>query len=87
MAALLAERLRLVDARASGRGGGGGTILVGDRPSTDGLMARRLEVPFALVLSGVTAEEEIPRDDPPEYVVADLATLVAERLGAAQESA
>ena len=50
-------------------------------------MARRLEVPFALVLSGVTGEEDIPRDDPPDYVVADLATLVAERLGAAQESA
>ena len=92
MAALLAERLGLVDGRGGagggGRGGGGGgTILVGDRPSTDGLMARRLEVPFALVLSGVTGEEEVPLDDPPEYVVADLATLVAERLGAAQESA
>ncbi|MEA2828557.1 MAG: hypothetical protein QOG43_2996 [Actinomycetota bacterium] len=93
MAALLAERLRLADERGSGGGGagagggGGDTILVGDRPSTDGLMARRLEVPFALVLSGVTGEEAIPRDDPPEYVVADLATLVAERLGVTQESA
>ena len=59
MAELLAERLRLVDERGSS---GGDTILVGDRPSTDGLMARRLEVPFALVLSGVTAEE--PRRRP-----------------------
>jgi 4-nitrophenyl phosphatase len=82
MAALLAERLRQVDERGSV---GGDTILVGDRPSTDGLMARRLKVPFALVMSGVTAEE--PVDDPPEYVVADLATLVAQLLGAAQESA
>jgi HAD superfamily hydrolase (TIGR01450 family) len=87
MAKLLAERLELVDGRGGGRGSGDDTILVGDRPSTDGLMARRLEVPFALVLSGVTAEEAIPRDDPPDYVVADLSTLVAERLGAAQESA
>ena len=90
MAALLAERLRLVDQRGRDGDGGGvgvaeGTILVGDRPSTDGLMARRLGVPFALVLSGVTGEE--PVDDPPEHVVADLATLVAELVGQVQESA
>ena len=83
MATLLAERLRTVDGREGSSGGD--TILVGDRPSTDGLMARRLGVPFALVLSGVTSEE--PVDDPPEYVVADLATFVAEQLGQAQESA
>jgi len=83
MAELLAERLKLVDERGSD--GGGDTVLVGDRPSTDGLMARRLGVPFALVMSGVTAEE--PVDDPPEYVAVDLATLVAEQLGQAQESA
>ena len=29
-------------------------VVVGDRPATDGLLARRLGVPFALVLSGVT---------------------------------
>lgn len=29
-------------------------MVVGDRPSTDGLLARRLGVPFALVRSGVT---------------------------------
>ncbi|MEA2900827.1 MAG: hypothetical protein QOH36_714 [Actinomycetota bacterium] len=85
MAELLAERLKLVDERGGSGGGGGDTILVGDRPSTDGLMARRLGVPFALVMSGVTAEE--PVDDPPEFVVADLATLVAEQLGQDQESA
>ncbi len=65
--------------------GAGGAILVGDRPSTDGLMARRLGLPFALVLSGVTAEEEIDADDPPELVVPDLATLVEQQLSA-QES-
>jgi 4-nitrophenyl phosphatase len=63
-----------------------GAILVGDRPSTDGLMARRLGLPFALVLSGVTAEEDVDPDDPPEHLVPDLATLVEQEL-AAQESA
>src|SRR6185437_5895486 len=29
-------------------------VVVGDRPATDGLLARRLRAPFALVLSGVT---------------------------------
>jgi HAD superfamily hydrolase (TIGR01450 family) len=77
MATLLAERLG---------GEGEGTILVGDRPSTDGLMARRLGLPFALVLSGVTSEEEVSADDPPEHVVPDLATLVEQELGV-QESA
>jgi len=81
MAALLAERL------GEERGAGAGSILVGDRPSTDGLMARRLELPFALVLSGVTGEEGVSLDDPPEFVVADLATLVRQQLGADQESA
>ena len=76
MADLLAARLEGPD-----RGGGGqGSILVGDRPSTDGLMARRLGLPFALVLSGVTAEEAVPEDDPPDYVMPDLATLVAQLL-------
>ena len=30
------------------------TMMVGDRPSTDGALARQLGIPFALVLSGVT---------------------------------
>ena len=77
MAALLAARLE-----GPSRGGEGeGSILVGDRPSTDGLMARRLGLPFALVLSGVTAEEAVPTDDPPDHVVPDLATLVEQQLG------
>lgn len=54
------------------------TMLVGDRPSTDGLMARRLSVPFVLVLSGVTSEDDA-RDDSAGAVrvVADLASWVA----------
>jgi hypothetical protein len=42
------------------------------------------------VLSGVTEEEVVPQDDPPDFVVADLATLVKEHLADAadgQESA
>ncbi len=84
MATLLAERLA---AEGDEEDDGAQSILVGDRPSTDGLMARRLGLPFALVLSGVTGEEEVSLDDPPEFVVADLATLVARQLGTAQESA
>jgi HAD superfamily hydrolase (TIGR01450 family) len=83
MADLLADRLKRLDPD----GTGAGAILVGDRPSTDGLMARRLGLPFALVLSGVTAEEAVPTDDPPDHVTADLATLVAQELEPVQESA
>ena len=66
MADLLATRLESND----------DTVLIGDRPSTDGLMAERLGVPFLLVLSGVTAEEEVSRDAPPAAVAANLAALV-----------
>lgn len=51
-------------------------IMVGDRPSTDGLFAQRLGIPFALVLSGVTPAEAPPTEPTPAYVVADLAALV-----------
>jgi 4-nitrophenyl phosphatase len=56
------------------------TILVGDRPSTDGKMARRLGVPFYLVLSGVTAQDDLSDEDDvtPDAVIADLAELVAD---------
>jgi 4-nitrophenyl phosphatase len=47
-------------------------IMVGDRPSTDGLFAERLGIPFALVLSGVTKEPTGAR------VAKDLADLVAQ---------
>jgi ribonucleotide monophosphatase NagD (HAD superfamily) len=56
-------------------------ILVGDRPSTDGAMAARLGVTFALVMSGVTTEDEIPDDPAPDHVAPDLAHLVDELLG------
>jgi 4-nitrophenyl phosphatase len=53
-------------------------VVVGDRPSTDGALARALEWPFALVLSGVAGspgEEPVP-DPPPPFLGADFATLV-----------
>ena len=65
MAALIAERVGPVE------------VLVGDRPSTDGLMARRLGARFALVLSGVTAVATEDITPMPDEVAADLAGLVA----------
>ena len=55
-------------------------ILVGDRPSTDGAMARRLGVKFALVMTGVSDRDDIPDDPPPDHVADDLPTLVEELL-------
>lgn len=51
-------------------------IVVGDRPSTDGLLARRLEVPFGLVRSGVTRDGREPMVVEPDEEAADLAGLV-----------
>lgn len=56
-------------------------LAIGDRPSTDGLLARRLEVPFVLALSGVTGEDHLPVEPEPDRVVADLATLVDQEYG------
>ena len=57
-------------------------IMVGDRPSTDGLLAARLGWPFAMVLSGIGGHdpaEGVP-DPAPAWVAADLADFVG-RLG------
>jgi HAD superfamily hydrolase (TIGR01450 family) len=56
-----------------------GAVLVGDRPSTDGLMARRLGLSFALVLSGVTGEAPTG-DATADMVAPDLARLVEREL-------
>jgi HAD superfamily hydrolase (TIGR01450 family) len=56
------------------------TVAVGDRPSTDGLLARALGVQFALVLSGVTGPED-PVDPPADAVAADLLELVRSSIG------
>lgn len=60
--------------------GDGPHVVVGDRPSTDGLFAVTLGAPFALVLSGVTTEADLPVVPEPEWVSTSLRTLVAERL-------
>jgi len=56
-------------------------IMVGDRPDTDGRMARALGYRFGLVLSGVTGLGDLPVDPPPDLVAADLGALVAGALG------
>jgi len=51
--------------------------VVGDRPSTDGTLARALGARFALVLSGVTGERELDGLEPaPDAVALDLGALV-----------
>lgn len=55
-------------------------VVVGDRPDTDGLIARRLGLPFALVFTGVTSAGDLPVDPEPEMTAPDLATLVAQEL-------
>jgi 4-nitrophenyl phosphatase len=63
MAALTAERVGVVD------------VMVGDRPSTDGLMAKRLGARFALVLTGVTPSA-VGVEPAPDMTAVDLARLV-----------
>ena len=61
--------------------GGATAVMVGDQPGTDGLLAERLGIPFALVESGVTPPGA-PVDGCPVAVrVADLVTLVAGSFG------
>jgi 4-nitrophenyl phosphatase len=52
-----------------------GAVMVGDRPDTDGRFAVTLGVPFALVLSGVTAAADLPVEPAPAVVADDLARL------------
>ncbi|HEX4491767.1 MAG TPA: HAD-IIA family hydrolase [Acidimicrobiia bacterium] len=61
-------------------------VMIGDRPSSDGVFAVALGWPFALVLSGIAGthgEEPVP-DPPPEFVAADLGALAPQLLEAAQ---
>ena len=55
-------------------------MVVGDRPDTDGLIAKRLGLPFALVFTGVTHEADLPVDPEPVTTAPDLATLVNQEL-------
>ncbi len=58
------------------------SMMVGDRPSTDGALAAQLGIPFALVLSGVTGKDDVPTDPAPDEVAADLSALVHSVFGA-----
>lgn len=55
-------------------------IVVGDRLDTDGAFASTLAYGFALVLTGVTTEADLPVQPAPDIVAADLATLVRDVL-------
>jgi ribonucleotide monophosphatase NagD (HAD superfamily) len=55
-------------------------LVVGDRPSTDGALARRLGLPFALVRTGVTSGGREPMVVEPDEEAPDLQTLVARHL-------
>ena len=59
---------------------GAGAVMVGDQPGTDGLLAERLGIPFALVDSGVTAPGAAVDGCPVAVRAADLVTLVADAL-------
>ncbi len=62
-------------------GDGGTAVVVGDQPGTDGVLAERLGIPFALVDSGVT-RPGTPVDACPVAVRAsDLVSLVATVVG------
>lgn len=56
--------------------GGHLVLAVGDRPSTDGALAGHLGVPYALVLTGVTAASDLPVEPTPAFVGHDLAAVV-----------
>lgn len=58
----------------------GVSMMVGDRPSTDGRFARALGVPFGLVLTGVTAPGHGPLDPAPDLEADDLSELVGRAL-------
>jgi 4-nitrophenyl phosphatase len=56
------------------------SLVVGDRPSTDGLLARRLGVPYALVRSGVTTAADTPTEVEPDIDAPDIAAVVDRHL-------
>lgn len=56
-------------------------LVVGDRPTTDGLLAVELGARFGLVLSGVTKAADLEGQElAPDRIADDLATLVAAEL-------
>jgi len=57
-----------------------GVVMVGDQPKTDGHLAKRLGIPFALVDSGVTAASTTQFDVPVATRSADFVSLVESSL-------
>lgn len=55
--------------------------MVGDRPDTDGALAAQLDIPFALVLSGVTRRGDVEQNAGAAAVAPDLRALVVQALG------
>lgn len=55
-------------------------IMVGDRPDTDGRFALTLGWRFALVLTGVTSQADLPVEPQPDLVADSLHALVSEAL-------
>ena len=64
-------------AALTARAGQAVDLVVGDRLDTDGQLARRMGVPFGLVLSGVTRSHPQEGDVRPAHVAPDLRALVA----------
>jgi len=62
--------------------GDGPHLVVGDRASTDGLLAAGLGARFALVLSGISSADDAPSEPEPDLVADDLAAVVEQELGA-----
>lgn len=56
------------------------TMMIGDRPETDGRFALTLGVPFGLVATGVTAGDQ-PDEVPTDHRATDLAAMVARLAG------
>jgi HAD superfamily hydrolase (TIGR01450 family) len=76
MVTVIDERLSAAEHRFEG----GRSLMVGDRPETDGLFAQRLGSRFALVRTGVTGvADRIPHDVAVDLDVVDL-RAVADRL-------
>jgi HAD superfamily hydrolase (TIGR01450 family) len=71
----------VVRAQAGTSAGSHESVMVGDRPATDGRFARTLGYRFALVLTGVTSADDLPVDPEPDLVAPDLAHLVTSQLG------
>ena len=56
--------------------GVGAGMVIGDRTDSDGLLAQALGYDFALVLSGVTSQSDLPVHPAPALVAVDLAGVV-----------